>query len=247
MISNEIEMKLFELQDLKYRNFHAKLIPTIDSSTIIGVRTPKLRNLAKDLFQTPQAAKFIKNLPHQYYDENNLHGFLIEKIDDYNTLILAIDEFLPYVDNWATCDLMRPKIFKKHLPELLLKIREWIRSDQTYTIRFGIETLMCYYLDDAFQIEYLALVANVKSEEYYVNMMISWYFATALAKQYPSTIPYIEAHQLDTWTHNKAIQKAIESYRITDIQKTYLRTLKLKKPVTIPLAQSVHPQRSVFT
>ena len=172
----------------------------------------------------------MKILPHKYYEENNLHGFLIETMKDYNQVIAALDAFLPYVDNWATCDLMSPKIFKKHLPELREQIQVWMASSHTYTIRFGIEMLMSFYLDEQFQPEYLDWVADVQSEEYYVNMMIAWYFATALAKQYDAALPYIQQHRLEPWTHNKAIQKAIESYRITDEQKDYLRSLKVKLP-----------------
>ncbi|MEG0339256.1 MAG: DNA alkylation repair protein [Oscillospiraceae bacterium] len=229
MIENSVEIKLFELQDLKYRDFHSRLIPTIDIKSIIGVRTPLLRKLAKEMSNSTQAIKFMQELPHKYYDENNLHCFLIENIKNYNIAIDAIDTFLPYIDNWATCDFMRPKIFKKHLPELLAKIKEWIKSSKTYTIRFGIEMLMSFYLDAEFKPEYLEIVANIKSDEYYVKMMIAWCFATALAKQYNEALPYIKNHKLDMWTHNKAIQKAVESFRITNTQKTYLRTLKRKQ------------------
>ncbi|MEG0190804.1 MAG: DNA alkylation repair protein, partial [Lachnospiraceae bacterium] len=200
----------------------------VDATTIIGVRTPVLRKFAKEFSQTSQAEELMEHLPHSYYEENNLHCILIEMIKDYPQSIVALDTFLPYVDNWATCDLMRPPVFKKHLQELICKIKEWINSDYTYTIRFGIKMLMCFYLDDHFQESYLTLVANISSQEYYVKMMIAWYFATALAKQYNTTLPYIEQQRLDNWTHNKTIQKAIESYRITGEQKTYLRTLKIK-------------------
>lgn len=223
-----VQTRLFELQDLKYRDFNSKLIPTVDRSTVIGVRTPELRKFAKAFAKTPEAAEFLQILPHKYYEENNLHGFLIENMKDYDQAIAALDAFLPYVDNWATCDLMRPKVFKKHMPELREQIKIWIASDHTYTVRFGIEMLMSFYLDEPFQPEYLEWVAGVKSEEYYVNMMIAWYFATALAKQYDATLPYIQQCRMEPWTHNKAIQKAIESYRITDEQKAYLRSLKVK-------------------
>lgn len=223
-----IQQRLFVLQDLKYRDFQQKLIPTVDPDTVIGVRTPQLRALAKELAGTAEAAEYIKQLPHRYYDENNLHGFLIEKIKDYDVAAAAIEAFLPYVDNWATCDLMSPKVFQKHLPELLERIRVWLGSGAVYTVRFGIGMLMSFYLDDAFSPEYPELVAGVRSEEYYVNMMIAWYFSTALAKQWDAVLPYIEQRRLDKWTHNKAIQKAIESYRIADAQKAYLRTLKIK-------------------
>ena len=225
-----IQARLFELQDLSYRDFQCKLMPTVDPDTVIGVRTPELRKLAKSFSKEPEAEAFLRTLPHRYYEENNLHGFLIETMKDYSQVIAALDAFLPYVDNWATCDLMSPKIFKKHLPELREQIQVWMASSHTYTIRFGIEMLMTFYLDEQFQPEYLDWVADVHSEEYYVNMMIAWYFATALAKQYDAALPYLQEHRLEPWTHNKAIQKAIESYRITDEQKAYLRSLKGKLP-----------------
>ena len=227
-MKNHVQEQLFALQDLKYRDFQCKLMPTVPTETVIGIRTPELRKYAKTFSKTPEAAEFLKILPHRYYEENNLHGFLIESMRDYGQVIAALDAFLPYVDNWATCDLMRPKVFQKHLPELLEEIRRWMASDRTYTSRFGMEMLMTFYLDEAFRPEYLDWVAEVRSQEYYVNMMIAWYFATALAKQYGAALPYIENHRLEPWTHNKAIQKAIESYRITEEQKMYLRTLKVK-------------------
>lgn len=228
-IAEQIQRDLFAMRDEEYHSFHAKLIPTVNPDNFIGVRTPELRNYAKNLAKQPQALEFLSILPHQYYDENNLHGFLIEAMKDYDAVIPALDKFLPYVDNWATCDMLAPKVFKKHLPELLLKITEWMASEHTYTKRFGMNMLMKYYLDDAFCPEYLNMVASVKSDEYYVKMMIAWFFATALAKQYDATLPYIENHKLEPWTHNKAIQKSVESYRITSEQKEYLRTLKRKQ------------------
>ena len=222
-----IRTRLFEMQDLKYKDFQCKLLPTVNPEVVIGVRTPELRKFSKELKKMPEAESFLAILPHQYYEENNLHGFLLSEMKDYDACITGLTAFLPYVDNWATCDLMSPKVFKKHLPELLVPIQEWLHSEKTYTIRFGIEMLMSFYLDDAFSPEYPALVAAVKSEEYYVNMMIAWYFATALAKQYDTILPYIEKQCLEKWTHNKTIQKAIESYRITDEQKVYLRSLKI--------------------
>ncbi|MBQ9887228.1 MAG: DNA alkylation repair protein [Lachnospiraceae bacterium] len=228
-IEKDYLLKLFEMQDLKYKDFQAKLMPTVDPDTIIGVRTPQLRKFAREFAKSAEASDFIKQLPHKYYEENNLHGFIIEGMKDYDEVVAALDEFLPYVDNWATCDLMSPKVFKKHLPKLLDKIKQWLSSEHTYTVRFGIEMLMIYYLDEHFDPEYPKLVASVKSEEYYINMMIAWYFATALAKQYDAVLPYLEIRRLDAWTHNKAIQKAVESYRITDEQKTYLKSLKVKK------------------
>ena len=218
--------QLFALQDLEYRAFHSRLMPTVDPETIIGVRTPELRKLARGFAREPEAAAFLQTLPHRYYEENNLHGFLIETIKDFDQCIGALDAFLPYVDNWATCDLMSPKVLKQDLPRLLTHIRRWMASGHVYTIRFGMEMLMRYYLDEAFRPEYLDWVAAVHSEEYYVNMMIAWFFAEALAKQYDAALPYLLKHRLDVWTHNKAIQKARESYRITPEQKAYLKTLK---------------------
>lgn len=224
----EIRQGLFALKDEKYKEFQKKLIPTVDENAVIGVRTPVLRKYAKDVSGTPGAVIFMQTLPHEYYEENNLHGMLIETMKDYDECIAHLDEFLPYVDNWATCDLISPRVFKKHKDELLVKIKEWMASDRVYTIRFGMEMLMTHFLDEDFKPEYLGMAADVHSEEYYVNMMIAWFFATALAKQYEASLPYIENHCMDRWTHNKTIQKAIESYRITDEQKRYLKSLKIK-------------------
>ena len=223
-----ITERLLSMQDEAYKEFHCKLMPTINPDTVIGVRVPMLRKLAKELYGTAEAEAFLSELPHKYYDENNLHAFLIAQIKDYNSCIAEVERFLPYINNWATCDGLSPKIFKKHLPELLEHIKVWLASDETYTVRFAIGMLMQFYLDDAFDLQYSDMVAAVKSEEYYVNMMIAWYFATALSKQYDAVLPYLENHKLDIWTHNKTIQKAIESYRITDDQKKYLRGLKRK-------------------
>lgn len=227
-VTESVREKLFVLQDVKYKDFHCKLIPNVNPDAVIGVRTPELRKFANEFSKSPDAAAFLKALPHRYYDENNLHGFLIEHIRDYDAAIAALDAFLPYVDNWATCDLMSPKVFQKHLPELYEKIPHWLSSTHTYTIRFGIGMLMSRFLDGAFRPEQHARVLSVQSDEYYVNMMIAWYFATALAKQYDATLPVLTERRLDSWTHNKTIQKAIESYRITDEQKTLLRNLKIK-------------------
>lgn len=224
----EILDRLFALQDTAYKEFQCNLMPNVDRELVIGVRTPLLRNLAKEYFNTPQADAFIKTLPHRYYEENNLHSFLLERIKDYDEAIQAVEAFLPYIDNWATCDQLSPKVFKKHLPDLYERIKTWLDSDHTYTVRFGIGMLMSFYLDNNFQTEINDLVAGVRSQEYYINMMIAWYFATALAKQYDATLPYLQEYRLDKWTHNKAIQKAIESNRINDETKTYLRTLKIK-------------------
>lgn len=220
---------LFELRDEEYAAFQAKLTPSVDKELFIGVRVPEVRKLAKQLKNDPITSEFIRELPHKYYDENMLHGLLISEIKNYEKAVEETDRFLPFVDNWAVCDIMSPKVFKKHKAELIEKIREWTRSGDTYTIRFGIEMLMSHFLDDDFNAEYLEIPAAVHSEEYYVNMMIAWFFATALAKQWQSTIPYIENNRLDKWTHNKTIQKAVESYRITDEQKAYLKSLKIAK------------------
>lgn len=223
----KVQKELFAMQDLKYRDFHSKLMPTVDKETVIGVRTPQLRKFASAFAKTEDAKEFMENLPHEYYEENNLHGFLIEKIKDFDICIAEIDRFLPYVDNWATCDMMSPKVLKKYPGELLDKVKKWIKSENTYTVRYAIGCLMNYYLEEQFLTEYPDMVAAVKSEEYYIRMMQAWYFATALAKQYEAVLPYLEDGRLESWVHNKTIQKAIESYRITPEQKAYLKTLKL--------------------
>ena len=230
IISN-IKNALFAMQDIQYRDFHSKLMPTINKELVIGVRTPQLRKYSKELYknQREDALVFMQTLPHTYYEENNIHAFLIEQIKDYEECIRALDVFLPYIDNWATCDMMAPKSFKSHLPQLLTAIKRWIASEHTYMIRFAIDMLMKFYLDEAFKTEYPDMVASVQSEEYYIKMVIAWYFATALAKQYDVILPYIEENRLDVWTHNKTIQKAVESYRITPEQKVYLKTLKCRE------------------
>lgn len=227
-IKVDIQQELFALQDLSYRDFHAKLMPTVDKARVIGVRTPKLRAFAKEFGKTEEAKEFLKVLPHQYYEENNLHGLLIEQIKDYPTLIGELNRFLPCIDNWATCDLLTVRVVKKHLDTFTEEVERWLASDHTYTIRFGIGMLMRYYLEEHFSLEYPEKVAKIRSEEYYVNMMRAWYFATALAKQYEAIFSFLEEKRLDAWTHNKTIQKAIESYRITQEQKAYLRTLRIK-------------------
>ncbi len=227
-IKVDIQQELFALQDLSYRDFHAKLMPTVDKARVIGVRTPKLRAFAKEFGKTEEAKEFLKVLPHQYYEENNLHGLLIEQIKDYPTLIGELNRFLPCIDNWATCDLLTVRVVKKHLDTFTEEVERWLASDHTYTIRFGIGMLMRYYLEEHFSLEYPEKVAKICSKEYYVNMMRAWYFATALAKQYEAIFPFLEEKRLDAWTHNKTIQKAIESYRITQEQKAYLRTLRIK-------------------
>lgn len=223
---NQLQTQLFELQDLKYRDFQSNLMPGIDKNQVIGVRMPALRKFEKQFVKTEEAKGFIRELPHQYYEENNLHMMMISQIKDYEQCLSEIERFLPYVNNWATCDMMVPKCFQKHKEELLPVIKKWIASGQTYTIRYGIGILMGIYLDEDFNPEYLELAANVKSEEYYVNMMIAWYLATALAKQWDAVIPYLEKRKLSPWVHKKTIQKAVESNRITDEQKTYLKSLR---------------------
>lgn len=223
-----IQERLFALQDEKYREFQRSLIPGLPRENIIGIRIPAMRKLAKKFVKEPEAAVFLKQLPHTYYDENILHALLIAEIKDYDVCMEAVEAFLPYIDNWAVCDGLSPKVFGKHKAELLEKIRLWIPSEHIYTCRFGIGMLMRWFLDEDFQPGYLELPAAVRSEEYYVNMMTAWFFATALAKQWDAAIPYLEQNRLDVWTHNKTIQKARESYRITPEQKEYLKTLKRK-------------------
>ena len=214
------------MQDPAYRDFHSNLMPGIDKNTIIGIRTPQLRKFAKQLAQTEEAEQFLRQLPHQYYEENNLHMMLVAQIKDYENCLAEVERFLPYIDNWATCDLPVPKCFEKHKKELITVIRKWISSEKTYVIRYGIGLLLRLYLDADFDPAYLELVTAVRSEEYYVNMMIAWYLATALAKQWEETIPYLEERRLPEWVHRKTIQKAVESYRITKEQKEYLRSLR---------------------
>ncbi len=229
-----LQMQLFELQDEiyrrreDYRDFQARVL-VVDAADIIGVRTPVLRKFAKEFEKLPESEAFLKELPHLYHEEKQLHAFLISQSKDFEFVIAELDRFLPTVDNWATCDSISPKsAFRKHLDELVPHIDRWMASSHEFTIRFGIEMLMSFYLDKAFKSEYLSKVAAAKNEAYYVRMMVAWYFATALAKQWDATIPYLQTQHLATWTHNKAIQKAIESYRIADEQKAYLRTLKIR-------------------
>ena len=223
-----IRERLFELQDEKYRDFQQGLIPSVEQKEFIGIRTPALRKLAKELYKAGDLDEFFKDLPHKYFDENQLHAFAISEIKDFDECMKALEEFLPFVDNWATSDQMSPKVFKKNKEELLSHIKKWLKSDHTYTVRFGIGMLMQHFLDEDFDISYPEMVAQIRSDEYHINMMIARYFATALAKQYESILPFIEEKRLSPWTHNKAIQKSVESYRITDEQKTYLRRLKIK-------------------
>ena len=218
--------KLQGLADTGYRDFQAKLMPTVAKSTIIGVRTPAMRALAKELRGSELATAFLQELPHKYFDENQLHAFLINDIKDYDFCRKCLEQFLPYVDNWATCDQLSPKVLKKQPEATLAAIKGWMGSEHIYTVRFGMEMLMSFYLDAWFKPEFLAWVAADRNDEYYVKMMVAWFFATALAKQYEATIPYLEQRLLPEWSHKKTIQKACESYRITSEQKYYLRTLK---------------------
>ena len=218
---------LFEKQGQAYADFQAKLTPTIAREKFIGVRVPDVRAIAKSYKKDEEVSLFMAALPHNYYDENMLHGLLISEIKDYGKCLEELDKFLPFVDNWAVCDIMSPKVFKKHRSELMTEIRRWTASDHVYTCRFGIEMLMSHYLDDDFRLEYLELPASVISDEYYVNMMIAWFYATALAKQWDAAIPFIEKYRLGKWVHNKTIQKARESFRITPEQKEYLNILKI--------------------
>ena len=224
----EIQTMLFAHQDVKYREFHSKLMPNINPKQVIGVRVPVLRKIAKELRKSNRVGNFLQELPHTYYEENNLHAFLIGDIKEFDACMEAVENFLPYIDNWATCDGLSPKVFGQNLPALETKIEKWIASEETYTIRFGIGMLMRWFLEENFSEKYLDMVIGVKSEEYYVNMMRAWYFATALAKQYDATLPRIQGIEMDKWTHNKAIQKAVESYRITPEQKELLKKFKIK-------------------
>ena len=224
----DLYRKLYDLQDLKYRDMQIKIIPTVEPASVIGVRTPELKSIAKDILKDGNYKGFLEELPHRYFEENQLQAFIISGIKDLNECMEELERFLPYVDNWATCDQLSPKVFKKNHDKILNEIKIWIKSKDTYTLRFGIGMLMQHFLDEDFKPEYLEWVAKIKSDEYYVNMMISWYFATALAKQYEIAIPYIENKKLDTWCHNKTIQKSLESLRITPEQKDYLRSLKIK-------------------
>lgn len=222
--------ELFEMQDLGYRDFNSRLIPEIDKEKIIGVRTPALRAYAKRIANKPYAKDFLKELPHKYYEENNLHGELLTLLykKDINECLYHLENFLPYIDNWATCDLISLKNFKRDLPLIYEKIKKWIKSDKTYTVRFGIVTLMNYFLEEEFKEEMLKLIIDIKSEEYYVNMARAWYFSMALVKQYDISLKYFEKPQMDVWTHNKSIQKAVESKRISEEKKKYLKTLKIR-------------------
>ncbi|MBQ2095836.1 MAG: DNA alkylation repair protein [Firmicutes bacterium] len=227
-IVEEIRKELFALQDVPYRDFQVKLFPGCDVSRFIGVRTPALRSLAKEYGKREDAGVFLGSLPHAYFDEDQLHAFILEGVKDFGRCMDAVEAFLPYVDNWATCDQLSPKAFRKEKTKLLERIKVWLGSDRTYTVRFAIGMLMQHFLDEDFGPDYPEMVAEIRSDEYYINMMIAWYFATALAKRWDDALPYLQEHRLDPWTHNKAIQKAVESRRITPEQKEYLRSLKVK-------------------
>ena len=228
-IETEILERLFALQNLEYRSFQAKLIPNLSPETIIGVRTPALRALARELVKRGDVGDFLMSLPHRYFGENQLHAFILSLGKDYGTTLAGVEAFLPYVDNWATCDQLSPRVFARHRTELREAIVRWLGSEETYTVRFGVGMLLQHFLDEAFDPDDPARVAALRSGEYYVNMMRAWYFATALVKQWDAALPYLEQRRLDPWTHNKAIQKAVESLRVTDEQKAFLKTLKIKK------------------
>ena len=228
MIQNEIREALFASQDKAYKEFQKNLIPGYDTDRMIGVRTPQLRALAKVFGSREDAGDFLNDLPHVYFDENQIHAFILEGFKDFDACMASVEAFLPYVDNWATCDQLSPKVFRKYKDKLLARIRVWLASDEPFTVRFGIGMLMQHFLDVDFDPVYPEMVAQIRTNEYYVNMMIAWYFATALAKQYDAVLPYIQDRRLAPWTHNKAIQKAIESRRIAPKQKEYLRSFKRK-------------------
>ncbi|MCR5088623.1 MAG: DNA alkylation repair protein [Oscillospiraceae bacterium] len=224
----DIRAELFRLQDLQYRDFQSRLIPTVDSEHFIGVRTPELRKLAKQISRRADLDEFMTSLPHQTFDENQLHAFVISGMKDYEDCLRALDSFLPYVDNWATCDQMSPAVFRKHRQELPEAVSRWIASGETYTIRFAVKTLMDHFLGECFEPVWPETVAAIRSEEYYVQMMVAWYFATALAKQYEAVLPFLEENRLDAPIHDMTIRKAVESCRISPEQKAYLRSLRRK-------------------
>ena len=223
-----IQERLFSLSEKEYKNFTSKLIPSLEADTIIGVRIPKIRALAKEIKGTPEAEEFLLNLPHSFFEENCLHAYLVEQEKDFEKCLELTEKFLPYIDNWSVCDTFSPKVFKKNSDKLYVRILVWLKSDETFTVRFAVDTLMRYYLDDAFSVEHLELLSQIETNKYYIKMAIAWYFATALAKKYDETLPYITEKRLDDQTHNKAIQKAIESRRIDNAKKDFLRTLKIK-------------------
>ena len=227
MNGKEIVSELFRLRDADYAQLQRKTIPTVEGDRFIGVRTPELRALAKRLYGNAETEAFLDELPHAYFDENQLHAFIISLEKDFGRCMARVETFLPYIDNWATCDQMSPKAFRKEPEQLLAHIHEWIHSGRTYTVRFAVGMLMQHFLGDSFRTEYADTVARIRSDEYYINTMRAWYFATALARQYTAVLPFLEERRLDDWTHNKAIQKSVESFRITAEQKAYLRTLRV--------------------
>ncbi len=222
----DIEKRLDGLCDKAYADFQARLVPNIAKETVMGVRVPELRKLAKELVKSGEYKLFFAELPHRYYDENMLHGIMVSELKDYDLCIDSLEEFLPFVDNWAVCDVLSPKIFAKHKDKLSEKIKEWTASDRTYTVRFGMGMILKHFLDEDFKEEYLDIAANIRSEEYYVNMMIAWLFAEALAKKWEFAIGYLEENRLGKWVHNKAISKARESYRISADKKESLNRIK---------------------
>lgn len=228
-IGTDIQKRLREMRDIEYAKFQSALIPTVECERVIGVRTPKLRSYASELLKTSAADGFIDVLPHMYFDEMQLHAFIVSGIKDFDRCMAETERFLPYIDNWATCDQLSPKVFAKHKDILLEHIDIWLESEKTYILRFGVGMLMRHFLDEGFDVSYMNRIAEIRSDEYYVNMMIAWYFATALAKQYDAALPVLTEYRLDPWVHNKTIQKSIESFRITDDQKDHLRTLRLRK------------------
>ena len=232
MKRNEIVAELFRLQDKDYARMQARIIPTVSPDRIIGVRTPALRAFAKRLSKDEDIDAFLSYRPHQYFDEDQLHAFVISLEKDFDKCITKVDTFLPFIDNWATCDQLSPRVFKKEPEKLLSYIQTWIKSDKTYVVRYAIGMLMQHFLGENFDTKYADMAAEVRSEEYYVNMMIAWYFTTALAKQYELVLPYLEEQRLSPWIHNKAIQKSVESYRITEEQKAHLKTLKVRQSKT---------------
>ena len=223
-----ITQGLFEMQDVKYRDFSSRLIPNISSDTVIGVRLPQVKKLARELYKSGEYVSFINTLPHKYFEEYHLHSYILSEIKDFEAFVVEVERLLPYIDNWSVCDSLRPKCFEKNKEEALIYIKNWLKSEHIYTQRFAIEMLMVHYLNEDFKIEYLELVSKTQGDDYYLKMMVAWYFATALAKQYDATLPYIEKGLIkDKWTHNKAIQKALESYRVSDDKKSYLKLLKI--------------------
>jgi len=221
-----VSERLLALANEKNAAFVARLIPNVPPETILGAYQPQLRALARELRGSPAAESFLRQLPHTLHEENLLHAFLLDSVRDFGACLAEVERFLPHVDNWAVCDSLRPKGFVKHRAELLPHVEQWLASGETYTVRFGLGMLMCHYLDGEFEPRFLDLAAAVRSEEYYVRMMTAWYFATALAKQYDAALPYLRERRLDPWTHNMTIRKAVESRRVPEAHKQFLKTLR---------------------